>query len=110
MRPEQDLLDEVVRRIVSSVGPRRIVLFGSAARGEMGLNSDLDLLVEMPDGTDRLETAQLLHGKLRGIGCAKDIVVVLTSDVAALGQNPYLIIHTALTEGREIYHAEGIIP
>lgn len=31
-------LDELVRRIVETAAPRRIILFGSAARGEMGPN------------------------------------------------------------------------
>lgn len=44
--PPQDLLDEVVRRIVEGYGPvERILLFGSAARGEQDAWSDLDLIV-----------------------------------------------------------------
>ena len=40
-----EVLDEIVRRIVAAVAPERIILFGSAARGSMGPDSDLDLLV-----------------------------------------------------------------
>jgi predicted nucleotidyltransferase len=44
--PPQDLLDEVVRRIVEGYGPvERILLFGSAARGEQDAYSDLDLII-----------------------------------------------------------------
>ena len=44
--PPQDLLDEVVRRIVEGYGPvERILLFGSAARGEQDAFSDLDLII-----------------------------------------------------------------
>ena len=39
------LLEEVVRRVVSVAEPERIILFGSAARGEVRPDSDLDLLV-----------------------------------------------------------------
>jgi len=53
MSPDAALLDELVRRIVESVRPLQITLFGSAARGEMGPHSDLDVLVVMPDGCDR---------------------------------------------------------
>jgi len=38
-------IPEVVEDIVSIVDPVRIILFGSAARDEMGADSDLDLLV-----------------------------------------------------------------
>ena len=103
--PQTDKLDEILLRILSVVKPSRVVLFGSAARSQMTPDSDLDLLVVMPDGSDRVETTFRLHRRLRGLGCAKDIVVVLASDVAALHDNPYLIIHTALTEGKEVYHA-----
>ena len=105
MKPDSQLLDEIVRRIVARVRPRRIVLFGSAARGEMGPNSDLDLLVEMPNDADRLSTAKSLYRALRGLGCAKDILVVLESDVELLRDNPYRVIYRALREGRELYHA-----
>ena len=105
MKPDQELVDELVRRIVAGARPLRIILFGSAARGAMGPDSDLDVLVVMPDGTDRLATAKVLHRRLRGLACAKDIVVVLDSDVHSFGDNPNLVIHPALTQGREIYHA-----
>jgi predicted nucleotidyltransferase len=105
MGPKRELLDEMTRRVVDCVQPLRIIVFGSAARGEMGRDSDLDILVVMPDGTHRLHTEQKLHRALRGLPCAKDIVVVVQSDVDQHADNPYLIIHTALTEGREVYRA-----
>lgn len=105
MGRQSDLVDEAVRRIVEEAQPLRIVLFGSAARGELHPDSDLDLLVVMPDEADRLAVAYRLHRCLRGLGCARDIVVVLDSEVAAQRDNPSLIVHTALTLGREVYRA-----
>ena len=105
MSPDASVLDELVRRIVESVQPLQITLFGSAARGEMGPHSDLDVLVVMPDGCDRLAVTQTLHCRLSDLGAAKDIVVVQASDVVEHGANPYLIIHRALSEGRELYRA-----
>ena len=105
MNPDPAILEELVRRMVETVHPLRIVLFGSAARGEMGPNSDLDTLVVMPDDCDRHEVTMALIRRLRGLGCAKDIVVVRKSDVEEHGDNPYLIIHSALSEGKELYRA-----
>ena len=107
MHPDPQAIDELVRRIVEAVHPRRIVLFGSAARGEMGPNSDLDVLVIMPDGTHRRKTAQEIYRRMWGFGFAKDIVVVTESDVQEYGMNPYMIIKNALEEGRELYHVSG---
>ncbi len=41
----QDVLDDIVRRVVEIAEPERIILFGSAAREEMGPHSDVDLLI-----------------------------------------------------------------
>jgi len=38
-------LNEILRRIVDSAKPEKIIPFGSSARGERGPGSDLDLLV-----------------------------------------------------------------
>jgi len=100
------MLTELVRRIVAAVQPRRIILFGSAARGQMGPHSDLDVLVIMPDGIHRRETARQVYRALRRFSMPKDVVVVTESDVERFGNEPSLVIHHALSEGKEIYHAE----
>jgi len=41
-------IQEYVRDLVEKYQPERVVLFGSHARGEAGLDSDVDLLVIMP--------------------------------------------------------------
>jgi predicted nucleotidyltransferase len=101
----EEILDAVVERITEAVHPTRIILFGSAARGEMGADSDLDLLVVMPDGTHRRQTAQTIYRCLAGLGMAKDVVVVTEADVRDYAGNPSLVLHPALREGREIYVA-----
>ncbi|MBF0310755.1 MAG: nucleotidyltransferase domain-containing protein, partial [Magnetococcales bacterium] len=74
------LIGDVVSRIVAAVHPLRIILFGSAAQGRMGPDSDLDLLVVMPDGTHRRRTSQTLFRALQEIDVPKDIVVVTDQD------------------------------
>jgi predicted nucleotidyltransferase len=106
-KPDERLLDEVVKRTVATAQPVRIILFGSAARGAMGPDSDLDLLVVVRDGVHRRRTAQAIYQSLRGMGIAKDVVVVTESDVRQFGKNPSLVIYPALTQGRELYHAAG---
>jgi predicted nucleotidyltransferase len=105
--PDERLLGELVKRTVATANPVRIILFGSAARGTMGPDSDLDLLVVVHDGVHRRRTAQAIYRGLRGIGFAKDVVVVTESDIREFGKNPSLVICPALRQGREIYHAAG---
>lgn len=40
-------IEEIVRKIAEAFRPRRIVMFGSRARGDTRPDSDLDLTVEM---------------------------------------------------------------
>ena len=54
------VIKKLVRNVVKCVDPIRIILFGSAARGDMEAHSDLDLLVVMPEGVHRRRTAQKL--------------------------------------------------
>ncbi|MCH8880548.1 MAG: nucleotidyltransferase domain-containing protein [Planctomycetes bacterium] len=106
-RPSPELLNELVRRIVDAVHPLRIILFGSAARGDMGPHSDLDVLVVLRDGTQTTHAENEIYRRMWGFGFAKDIIVVTEDDVRRHASNPYLVIHTALTQGKDLYHAVG---
>ncbi len=105
MQPDTIKPDELVRRIVQTVKPLRIILFGSAARGEMGQDSDLDVMVVMPDGAHRQKTAQEIYRQMWGFGLAKDIIVVTETDIRDYGSNPYMVIKNALDQGKELYNA-----
>jgi predicted nucleotidyltransferase len=104
---DETLLQDLVNRIVAAVHPRRIVLFGSAARGQMGPHSDVDLLVVMPDGAHRGDTTETIIHSMYGFRTATDVVVVTESDVQNYGTNPSLVIFPALREGKDIYRAAG---
>ena len=41
-----------MKKMVEAVHPLRIILFGSAARGDMRPDSDIDLLIVMPEGAN----------------------------------------------------------
>ena len=95
-------LDELVRRVVEVAQPEAIILFGSAARGEMGPDSDLDLLV-IKAGAHRDDTAKAIYRRLIGLGQAVDVVVVTPEDVQRYGHSQALVIEPALREGQVIY-------
>lgn len=96
-------VDRLVGEVVKRVNPLRIVLFGSAARKESGLQSDIDLLVVMPDGTHRRQTAQKLYREIKGLAVPFDIVVATEQDLAEHKDNDGLIYKNALKEGIEVY-------
>ena len=97
------LLADAVERITRCAQPTRILLFGSAARGDASPDSDLDFLVVVADGTHRRETARRLYRALSDLGHPKDVVVVTESDVTQYGEDPSLVIRPALRDGKELY-------
>ena len=97
-------LDDIVRRIVAVARPERIILFGSAARGEMGPHSDVDLLI-VKEGAHRRNLAGRIYENLYGVGAAVDVVVVSPADVERYRNSPALVIKPALDEGRVVYES-----
>ncbi len=73
----------------------------------MNRNSDLDVLVVMPDGSHRRKTAQLLYRQIAGLGIPFDVVVATPADLQQFGTNKGLIYETILREGVEVYTNEA---
>jgi predicted nucleotidyltransferase len=94
-----------VRRVVQAARPEKIILFGSAAREEMGPDSDVDLLVIKGGRYDRWRLTTAIYRHLRGKGAPVDVVVVTPEEVEKYGDSPYLVIQPALREGKVVYGA-----
>ena len=105
MGTHSKIIDELVQRIVEEVHPLRIILFGSAASGGIGPNSDIDLLIVMPEGVHRRRVAQLLYQKITRLGVPFEILVATPNDLQKHKDNIGLIYRTILQEGREVYVA-----
>ena len=101
---DQEILAEVVRRIVDVAHPEKIILFGSAARGDMTHHSDLDLLI-IKEGGGALDLMGRIYMKLHGVGTAVDAFVVAPEDVERYKNSHALVIRPALQEGKVIYEA-----
>jgi predicted nucleotidyltransferase len=95
----------LVEQVVNIARPLRIILFGSAARGEARPESDVDLLVVMPDGTHRRQAAQRLYAGIRHVGVPFDLLVATPSDLQKHRWNIGLIYSAILREGIEVYAA-----
>jgi uncharacterized protein len=97
------VLDEVLHRIVEVAQPDEIILFGSAARGEIGPDSDLDFLVVKSGVPHRRHLAQQIYLALFGIPVAVDILVVTPEDIQYLRDKPGSVIGPAVREGKRVY-------
>lgn len=63
--------------------PRAIILFGSAARGEMGKDSDLDILVIQETDRDYFERVREVRSKVRS-NVPLDIIVLTPREAKEL--------------------------
>ena len=98
-------LDAVLARIVEVANPERIILFGSAVRGEMGAHSDLDLLVVKGGAYHRGRLTEEIYMNLIGVGQAVDIVIVTPDDIERYRNSHPVIISPAMKEGQVVYDA-----
>ena len=103
--PDKKKLAEIIRRIVEVAKPDKIIMFGSAAKGEMGPNSDVDLLVIKSGDIHRGHLTEEIYMNLFGVGQAVDVVVVTPEDVERNRDSFALVIYPALREGKVIYAA-----
>lgn len=97
------ILEAMAGRLTNRFNPERILLFGSRARGRAAEWSDVDLLVVMPDGTDRRQAAIEMHVALGDIPAAKDIVVTTPAHIAQRGHVIGSVLRPALREGTVLY-------
>ena len=98
-------LQKIIRRVVEVAQPEKIILFGSAARGEMGPHSDVDLLVIKRGKFHQGHLTGKIYMNLHGVGQAVDIILVTPEQVERYRNTHFLVIAPALREGKEIYHA-----
>lgn len=99
----QETLEEIIRRIVEVAQPEKIILFGSAAKGELGPNSDIDLLVIKGGEFDQSHLVGDIYLKLHGVGQAVDVILVTPEQVERYRNTHCLVIAPALREGKEVY-------
>ena len=75
---DQNLIEEIISRILAITPAERIIMFGSAAIGTMTRDSDIDLLIlkSAPDNPRR-ESVRVRRA-LSGLGYPFDITVMAT--------------------------------
>lgn len=104
----EEKIQQVLNRILQASERRRVILFGSSARGAVTANSDADFLVVVPDGTEStLREAQRLHLAAAEIPRPKDFVMVREGTLRRLANRWDLVYYHALREGRALYEAAG---
>lgn len=103
-RTLEEWVPEVVADIVAAADPRQIILFGSVARGDEGPDSDIDVLVVLPE-VDPARRHELM-GDLRVAIKAPVPVDVFVTDPAEIARRKDLIgsfLYWPMREGQVVY-------
>ncbi len=97
------LLEHVTKTIVERFRPKRIMVFGSHARGEAGPDSDLDLFIEM-DTARRLPERTIEVSEAFGLRpWPMDIVVYTPEEVRRLRHVSGTLLSVIEKEGKVLY-------
>jgi uncharacterized protein len=93
----------VVADLVAAHNPVRVLLFGSVARGNDGPDSDIDLLVVLPE-VDRHRHHEVLVDLARAITAPVPVDLLATdpAEIAERGDLPG-ILRVALRDGRVVH-------
>ena len=110
--PDRKLLTNAIAAVLKECGPIRIVLFGSGARGELTDESDVDLLIVVPDGTlpnGSENIAFAIHERM-GHKPRTDLLVETESKVTRAAKSLAGVLRTASEDGVIIYEAGSVRP
>ena len=105
-------LRRVVDAIVASVHPESVILFGSRARGDFRVDSDLDLAILVPDGVARRRVAMHAYQGLAAVAdrsVAVDIVVLTPSLIAAERELTGSIVRAVSRDGVFVYGSPAAV-
>ena len=94
------LIDEIVHRIVKTIHPKRVILFGSRARGNARPESDIDILVIADSIEPRYRSSAPLYGILSDIVVPMDIMVYNPEEVKEWSEVRQAFVTTAIREGK----------
>ena len=102
MIPEATL-KEVRDRLVSQFQPDKIILFGSQARGTGDDRSDVDIVVICPLQGKRRSLMVAMDRALKGMGIARDIIVLTPDEFERDRYIPGTIARPAWLQGKILY-------
>jgi predicted nucleotidyltransferase len=101
-------LEKLKLKIIDSINPERIILFGSYAKDTFSNDSDLDLLVVIKESNEpRYKRARKIRKSIWGlVNIPKDILVYTEEELDRWKDVPMSFVSNIISEGKIIYEKE----
>jgi uncharacterized protein len=101
----QEAVSKITETLVAAARPKRIILFGSQARGDAAPSSDFDVMVVEEGPVNRFSEMVRLNRLLRSFELAVDLLVVSEQQYQHWRDTPGNVYHEAASEGKILYEA-----
>jgi hypothetical protein len=98
------LLEEIVERLKEGLHPDKIILFGSHAYGKPNDDSDIDLLIVIPESNEpSYRRARKAYGCLWGLTAPAEFVVATQQEIERASKVTASLLNQAIKRGRVLY-------
>ena len=101
-----EVLEEMVDRLVKELDPLKIILFGSYSSGEPTEDSDVDILIIKESNLPRYKRSVPAYKALSGLIIPKDILVYTPEEVEEWSEVPQSFVYGVIDKGTVIYEKE----
>jgi predicted nucleotidyltransferase len=100
---EQEILQTIVERLRATFDVRRVVLFGSRAKGAARPDSDFDILVEVDSDARYWQRQRLGYAAFGPRDWSMDLVVKTPQEMERSRRVRGSVVQAAETEGRVLF-------
>jgi predicted nucleotidyltransferase len=104
---DEALIREIVRKIVAAFNPRRIILFGSRARGDQRKDSDIDLFIEMETNLHPIKRRTQIRELFERQWWGMDLIVKTPEEVLHERNSLISLVPDVEREGEVLYERAG---
>lgn len=98
-------IETAAKILAEAACPRKVILFGSYARGEARDDSDVDFLVIEREPVDKALEMVRLRRALRPLRIPVDVLVCSVTDIDRWGRMSGTVLEAALREGKVLYES-----
>ena len=107
VQSNDELTGEMVQRIVDTVHPLKVILFGSRARGQFRSRSDYDFLVVSESNQPRYRRSVPLYMALADVPAEVEVMVYTPGEIEEWSAVPRAFVTTAMREGKVLFDRSG---